>query len=60
MPWRECHTMDERLRFVARLVDGEKMARLCREKLGEHGRAAEVIKIIYWARCYELQGVAVL
>jgi putative transposase len=23
--------MDERLRFVARLVDGEKMARLCRE-----------------------------
>jgi hypothetical protein len=31
MPWRECHTMDERLRFVARLLDGEKMARLCRE-----------------------------
>ena len=26
MPWRECHTMDERLRFVARLLDGEKMA----------------------------------
>ena len=23
--------MDERLRFVARLLDGEKMARLCRE-----------------------------
>src|SRR5215472_13940048 len=31
MPWRECHMMDERLRFVARLLDGEKMARLCRE-----------------------------
>jgi putative transposase len=31
MPWRECHTMDERLRFVARLLYGEKMARLCRE-----------------------------
>jgi len=31
MPWRECRTMDERLRFVARLLDGEKMARLCRE-----------------------------
>ena len=31
MPWRECHTMDERLRFVARLLDGEKMAVLCRE-----------------------------
>src|ERR1700758_1749919 len=31
MPWRECHTMDERLRFVARRLDGEKMAPLCRE-----------------------------
>ena len=26
MPWKECHVMDERLRFVARLLDGEKMA----------------------------------
>ena len=24
MPWRECHEMDERLRFVARLLEGEK------------------------------------
>jgi len=24
--WRECYKMDERLRFVARLLDGEKMA----------------------------------
>jgi transposase InsO family protein len=31
MPWRECNRMDERLRFVARLLDGEKMAPLCRE-----------------------------
>src|SRR6201993_4393564 len=31
MPWRECHTMDERLRFVARRLDGEKVALLCRE-----------------------------
>lgn len=29
MPWKECHVMDERLRFVARLLDGEKMARVC-------------------------------
>ena len=29
MPWKECHVMDERLRFVARLLDGEKMAPLC-------------------------------
>ena len=27
MPWKECHVEDERLRFVARLLDGEKMAR---------------------------------
>jgi hypothetical protein len=25
MPWKECHAMEERLRFVARLLDGEKM-----------------------------------
>jgi len=31
MPWRECNPMDERLKFVARLLDGEKMAGLCRE-----------------------------
>jgi hypothetical protein len=26
MPWKECHVMDERLRFVARLLEGEKIA----------------------------------
>ena len=26
MPWKECHVVDERLRFIARLLDGEKMA----------------------------------
>ena len=31
MPWKECHVVDERLRFVARLLDGEKMAPLCEE-----------------------------
>jgi putative transposase len=31
MPWKECHTVDERVRFVARLLDGEKMAALCEE-----------------------------
>jgi putative transposase len=31
MPWRECYKMDERLRFVARLLEGEKMTVLCRE-----------------------------
>src|SRR5712692_2370236 len=31
MPWRECDPMDERLKFIARLLDGEKMAGLCRQ-----------------------------
>jgi putative transposase len=31
MPWQECSKVEERMRFVARLLDGEKMAVLCRE-----------------------------
>ena len=31
MPWKECKRMDERLRFVARLLEGEQMSALCRE-----------------------------
>jgi putative transposase len=31
MPWKECQVMDERLRFVARLLDGERMTTLCTE-----------------------------
>jgi quinolinate synthase len=31
MPWKECSKMDEKVKFVARLIDGEKMAPLCRE-----------------------------
>jgi transposase InsO family protein len=31
MPWKECSVMDERLRFVARLLEGEAMTELCRE-----------------------------
>ncbi len=31
MPWKECNVIDERLRFLARFLDGEKMAPLCRE-----------------------------
>ena len=26
MPWQECSKVDQRLRFVARLLEGEKMA----------------------------------
>jgi transposase len=31
MPWRECSVMEERLRFVARLLDEEGMSEMCRE-----------------------------
>ena len=31
MPWKESSVMEERLRFVARLLEGEPMSELCRE-----------------------------
>lgn len=31
MPWKEVSVMEERLRFVARLLDGEGMSSVCRE-----------------------------
>ena len=31
IPWKECNAMHERARFVARLLNGEKMAVVCRE-----------------------------
>jgi putative transposase len=31
MPWKECNQMDERLKFIARLLDGEKVAAVCRD-----------------------------
>lgn len=31
MTWKKCEIMDERIRFVARALEGEAMAKLCRE-----------------------------
>lgn len=31
MGWKECSKMDEKLKFIARYLEGEKMAPLCRE-----------------------------
>jgi transposase InsO family protein len=31
MPWKECSVMEERCRFVFRLLEGEEMSSLCRE-----------------------------
>ena len=49
MPWKECHVMDERVRFVARLLDGEKMAGLC-EKFGISRKTGYKI----YQRCQEI------
>ena len=31
MAWKEINLMDERLKFVARLLDGERMTTVCKE-----------------------------
>ena len=31
MPWKECNVMDERVKFIARFLEGEKVARLAVE-----------------------------
>ena len=31
MPWKECSAMEERLRFVARILEGEAVTDVCRE-----------------------------
>lgn len=31
MPWKECSVMSERIKFIARLLDGEKMTDLCKD-----------------------------
>ena len=31
MPWKECSVMEERMRFVLRLLEGEEMSHVCRE-----------------------------
>jgi putative transposase len=33
VPWKECNHADERLKSIARLLDGEKMAVVCRKIL---------------------------
>ena len=40
MPWKECHVMDERLRFVARLLDGERPG----QPIGQVGRAVRLLQ----------------
>ncbi len=54
MPWRECSVMEERLRFVARLLDGDGMSDVCRQ-FGISRKTGYKI----WGR-YRQEGVEVL
>ena len=31
MPWKECSVMDERMKFIVSVLDGQRMSELCRE-----------------------------
>ena len=31
MAWKECNKMDQKLKFIARYLEGEKITALCRE-----------------------------
>jgi transposase-like protein len=50
MPWKECSVMDERLRFVAKLLDGESMTDVCRE-FGISRKTGYKILPLQRARC---------
>jgi len=41
MPWKECSVVDERLRFVAQLLDGEAMSEVCRALDATHAAIRE-------------------
>ncbi len=54
MPWKETCVMDERMRFIIRLKDGESMSELCRE-FGISRKTGYKI-----SRRYELEGLNAL
>ena len=59
MPWKECNIVEERLRFIARLLDGEKMSGLCREfgiarKTGFRLPAYQPIQVLWCVHAQEL------
>jgi transposase InsO family protein len=53
MPWKETCVMDERMKFIGRLLSGEKMASLCRE----YG-ISRVTGYKIWSRYQEFGSVA--
>jgi transposase InsO family protein len=53
MPWKETCVMDERMKFIGRLLSGEKMAPLCREY-----DISRVTGYKIWSRYQEFGSVA--
>lgn len=45
MPWKECNAMDERVKFIARFLEGEKVAALAQE-FGISRKTAYKISIV--------------
>jgi hypothetical protein len=46
MPWKVCKPMDERLKFVARLLDGEQMAPAVRISDRSHSKAVRAFLLM--------------
>ena len=59
MPWKEYKPMDERLKFIARLLEGEKMAPVCRE-FGISQVTVEFMEMLKRERTYLNQAGALL
>jgi hypothetical protein len=59
MPWKERSVMEERLRFVARLLEGEEMSQLCRESRHRGKTGYEVLDRYQehgWRPCLTVRG----
>jgi putative transposase len=54
VPWKECNKMSERMKFIAKLLNGEKMTDVCREF-----EISRVTGHKIWAR-YKEEGLAAL
>ncbi len=54
MPWKETSVMDERIKFIGRLLGGEKMATMCQEYCANHVPVStEMVRffILKWGTC---------
>ncbi len=60
MPWNECKPMDERLRFVARILEGEQMAPVCREFGISRVTGYKIFNRLHWGRPRGVEDVTML